>query len=68
MTIRRSGMLSEALPTIIIYLSEAMKHSSSNECMSLRHSHSITFPRLIWFSKLVILLEIHLVYLVEMAT
>ena len=64
MTIRGSGMLSEALPTIIIYLREATKHSSSNECMSLRHS--ITFPGLIWFSKLVILLEIHLVYLVEM--
>ena len=50
LTIWGSDTLSEELPIILIHLREVMKHSSSNDCMSLGHSG--TFPRLIWCSKL----------------
>jgi len=49
-------MLSEALVSILIYLRYVMKHSSSNECLSLWRI--ILFPRLTWCPILVILLEI----------
>ena len=49
-------ILSETLPTIIIYLRERKKYSSSNGCLFLWHS--IPFPGPIWCSKLLILLEV----------
>ena len=45
--IRRSNALSEALIIIVIHLWEVRKQSSSNGCLSLRHS--VTYPMLIWY-------------------
>ncbi len=57
LTIRRSDILSEACPIILIHLREAGNHLiSSNECLSLWHS--ATFLRLIWYLELMILCEI----------
>ena len=53
---RELYILSETLPTIIIYLREIKKYSSSNGCLFLWHS--IPFPGPIWCSKLLILLEV----------
>ena len=56
LTTRGSQISAEAILIILIHLQEVGKHSSSNGWMSLHHS--VTFPRLIWCSKLDILLEI----------
>ena len=55
LTIRGSDMLLGALPIILTYPRKVGKHSSSNGC--LYSCHSVTFPGLIWCSKLVILLQ-----------
>ena len=44
MTTRRSDMLLEALPAILIHLREVEKHSSSNGCMSLRYNITFYLP------------------------
>ena len=54
-TTRLLHMLSEALPIIHIHLTKVGNHSSSNGCLSLHLN--VTFARLNWCSKLVILLE-----------
>ena len=56
MTMRLLVMLSEARSIIHIGPREVRKHSSSNGCLFLQQS--VTFPRLIWCPKLVILHEI----------
>ena len=53
---RGSQISAEAILIILIHQQEVGKHSSSNGWMFLHHS--VTFPRLIWCSKLDILLEI----------
>ena len=45
----------EALPIILIHHRRARNHPRSNGCMA--SPHSVTFPRLIWCSKLVISLQ-----------
>ncbi len=55
LTLRGSDTLSEALPIILIHLRQVMKYSSSNGCMSLRHSTILL--KLIWSSNLIIFLE-----------
>ena len=63
LTIRVYYMLADALPNILIYLMDVQKHSRSNACLFLWHR--VTFPWLMWCSKLVILLEIWAFILVE---
>ncbi len=55
-TTRLLHMLPEALPIILIHLTKVRNHSSSNGCLSLHLN--VTFARLNWCPKLVILLEI----------
>ena len=54
-TTRVLHMLPEALPIIHIHLTKVRNHSSSNGCLSLHLN--VTFARLNWCPKLVILLE-----------
>ncbi len=44
-TMRGSNMVAKSFYIILIHIREVREHSSSNECMSLRHS--VIFPRLI---------------------
>ena len=55
LTMRGKQTLSQASQVIFIYLRELKIHPSSNGCMPL--CHSVTFPRLIWCSKFVNLLQ-----------
>ena len=61
--IRISNMLLDALPIISMYLMKVRKYSRSNGWHSLWHS--IIFTRLIWCTKLVILLDFESLFLVE---
>ena len=56
LTIRGSNIISKTISPICIHLSKIWKYSRSNGCLSLWYI--IIFPRLIWCSKLDILLEI----------
>ena len=63
LTIWERNMLADTLPIIFIHLWMVIKQSNSNGYLPLRHR--ITFPGLIWYPKLVILLEIWELFLEE---
>ncbi len=54
-TMREADTMSEVLAILLIHLREVNKPSRSNGCLSLHHS--VIFSRLMWFPKLVHLLE-----------